>query len=220
MSSTAIITPVPIAVASSATRCAGATQMPRAAHTSATTGSQTPRTSSSRISVCACWSLSVFSSVIVRSGCGIADAFLNPASTRCCLTLSTTVPMSRTTVLPRAWTALFPSPVRTFTTAACAWRLATSHSWENWSLVTTFDTTLCTVLVSASFRGPASSGVCSTTRGGAPAFRRVAASELVIAWTSTWPTTRLVSRSVTAFCTEGSVASGATVCTYLPESEI
>ncbi|MEU9791884.1 hypothetical protein AB0E27_14880 [Streptomyces sparsogenes] len=122
--------------------------------------------------------------------------------------------MSRTTVFPLAWTALGPSPVRTFTTAACARRLAAVHTWANWSLCTTLATTSCTPVVRAVFSGPVSSRALSATRGGAPTRSRALESAAVRPATSTLSTTRLVSRSVTASCTAGSVARGATVWTY------
>lgn len=117
-------------------------------------------------------------------------------------------------VFPLAWTALLPSPVRTFTTAACARRLAAVHSWVNCSLRTTLATTSCTAVVRAVFSGPVSNVAPSATRGGAPTRSRALASEAVMPATSTLSTTRLVSRSVTAFRTAGSEASGATVWTY------
>ncbi|MES4903183.1 MULTISPECIES: hypothetical protein [unclassified Streptomyces] len=127
--------------------------------------------------------------------------------------------MSRTMVSPLAWTALGPSPVRTFTTAACARRLAAVHTWANWSLRTTLVTTSWTAVVRAVSSGPVSSRALSATRGGAPTRSSALVSEAVRAATSTLPTTRLVSRSVTAFCTAGSEASGATVRTYRSVSE-
>ncbi len=127
--------------------------------------------------------------------------------------------MSRTMVFPLAWTALGPSPVRTFTTAACARRLAAVHTWANWSLCTTLATTSWTAVVRAVFSGPVSSRALSATRGGAPTRSRALVSEAVTPATSTLSTTRLVSRSVTAFCTAGSWASGATVRTYWSVSE-
>ncbi|MFD8868494.1 hypothetical protein ACFV1F_29885 [Streptomyces sp. NPDC059590] len=117
-------------------------------------------------------------------------------------------------VFPLAWTALLPSPVSTFTTAACARRLAAVHTWANCRLRTTLATTSCTAVVRAVLSGSVSSLALSATRGGAPTRSRALESAAVTPATSTLETTRLVSRSVTAFCTAGSEASGATVWTY------
>lgn len=74
-SSTSIITATPTPTPISAARCAGAVQTARAASTIAATGSQTPRTSSSRMALCALSSLSVRSRGTALSTVGMCAAF-------------------------------------------------------------------------------------------------------------------------------------------------
>ncbi len=206
--------PTPRAVVISITRCPGAVHTAATAAARASTGIQMPRMSSSRIAFCALSSFPVWNRVTERSTCGMAEARLKPASTRRLRTWSITTPMSSWTVSPLARSAPCPSPVSMPTTEACARRLPATQACSKTSLVTTRWMVRCTTVRRAERSGPVIASDASTTRGGAPLSASTLVSEAVSALTSTWPTTRSVSRFTRAFWTAGSDARGATVCTY------
>src|SRR3954453_1335423 len=148
---------------------------------------------------------------------GIRSASAKPRADNRCLTASANV--ERSTLTVPFWTLSVPVsfPLSAETNAVCAARLASVHAWANVSLATILATWLLVVLRMPFEMGPDSPESCVATSGGSW-LPSASTARVVSVSTSSRLKISLVILSVTAACTAGSFASGATVSTYLSVS--
>ncbi|MFJ8072557.1 hypothetical protein ACIQ7Q_01115 [Streptomyces sp. NPDC096176] len=129
------------------------------------------------------------------------------------MALSTTGPRSTTTSLFSNETVPPPFPVSALFSVLCAARLPSIHRVWNAGP----ETIRRTVLLISSFSpfsiGPLRPPISSAAAGGTPSCFAVAERSATRAFTSIRSRISVVARLVTAVCTAGSLASGATVST-------
>ncbi len=142
---------------------------------------------------------------------GIFAARPKPESTSSVWTLATIGAMSMVTWLLSSETAPPPWPVRALSSAVCPARFASTHTVSKALLATTRWTVVFTRSVRPLVIGPVRPLIRSAARGGTPCSAAASDSWLTRPFTSIWSSTAVVTRAVTASCTSGFEASGATV---------